>query len=174
MSKHYFWQWNEFDVEESQQSQRRNASSTSSTPTGTRVPTSQSNRQEDPREEYQHEAAASITEWRSLHEEGPPHVITLLRKPPAIVGKLISLVVSPSVIMFLLMVFGSIGVIMSLFVKYVDEKCSMKWGCLKTRHVYEALRPNGWNYTVIKYNITLFLVSLIIRMIKKFSLRPPL
>ena len=29
-------------------------------------------------EEDQHEAAASNTEWRSLHEEGPPHVKTTL------------------------------------------------------------------------------------------------
>ena len=33
-----------------------------------------SDRQEDPLEEYQREAAASITEWRSPHEEGAPHV----------------------------------------------------------------------------------------------------
>ena len=57
----------------------------------------------------------------------------LFRKPPAIVGKLISLIMSPSVIMFLLMYLGSIGVTMSLFVKYAfsvsDEKCS-RYGLL--------------------------------------------
>ena len=38
----------------------------------------------------------------------------LLRKPPAIAEKLISLIMSPSVIMFLLMYMGNIGVIMLL------------------------------------------------------------
>ena len=55
-------------------------------------------------------------------------ITMLLRKPPIIVGKLILFIMSPSVIMFLLMYMGNIGVTMSLFVKYAlsvsDEKCS--------------------------------------------------
>ena len=31
----------------------------------------------DTQEKYRHEAAASHIRWRSLHEEGPPHDITI-------------------------------------------------------------------------------------------------
>ena len=49
-------------------------SSSSNTSNETRVP-QRTYKIDDTRQEYQHKAAASYTEWRSLQEEGPPHVI---------------------------------------------------------------------------------------------------
>ena len=60
--------------------------------------------------------------------------------------KLISLIMSPSVNMFLLMYIGSIGVTMSLFVKYafrcVDEKFS-KYGFIHIHSFIHSFHPQS-------------------------------